>query len=293
MPISIEDAIAQVRTLLAEGDVQGSTALIEAVEAIPVRTMVELRGLVAFLFEAQRKGMVEVVVERFADAHTADIDAQLFCVETLVKLGRSVAAVTWMDAIQPPTRDDCMRAGEIWTRLGFHVKAAAAYDAAVSLAPDDINCRRALVEAYIWARQMVPAWRALAELTPRLPDQAHWWAFAADRASLVGDAKLFRFAADRAEAILGADGYARLLLARAHGKYRRAADMKRLLAGLDIAALRGDNVLKMLLDLAEEHCLPDLRLAAAIEVAKRGTAHQALLEKCCMIVASHRQFPFS
>jgi hypothetical protein len=290
VPLSIDDAIVQVRKLIAEGDRERTNALVEAVEAVQTPTMTDLRGLVAFLFEAQRHGMAEVVVERFANTAPADIDAQLFRVETFIKMGRSVPAVTLMESMRPLSHDDCVRVGRIWTQLGYNVKAATAYKTAVGLVPDDISCRRALVEAYTWARQTAPARRALADLVPRLPDQAHWWAFAADQASLLGDDKLFRLAASRAEPILGADGYSRLLLARANGRCRQTTEMKRLLAGLDIAALRSDSVLKMLLDLAEEHQLADFQLAAATEVTVRGTAPPALFEKSSMIVASQRQF---
>jgi tetratricopeptide (TPR) repeat protein len=289
MPISIDDAMIEVRSLATSGDYDGVMALVAAVEASPVETIADMRHVVAFMFEAKNRGVAELVVERFANAAPADFDVQLLRVETLIKLGRLPLAAGLMDNLQPQTCVDFMRAGATWQQLRNQSKAAAAYRAASDLAPDDLNCRRGLIEAYSWGGQPSLARQTLVELEARLPDQIHWWAFAADKASALGDKKLFSRAAKRAEALPGRmDENSRLLLVRAYGRCGQRRDAARHLAALNIGPVLSDNLLKMALELAKEHGLSYIELTAATEIVRRGTASPAFIEQCRALVDSHR-----
>jgi tetratricopeptide (TPR) repeat protein len=213
--------------LIAQENLDGVAALVAEIGVLPVRTGAELEKVVALLLEARYRGMAEVAIERFSRSVPNSTDARLFQAEGLLKLGRLPAVIALMDTIVPLIRDECVRAGAIWMQLGRHPQALAAYQAGIGLAPEDLDCWRGLVEAAALANQPRVVKHGLAQLVTRLPDRPYWWAFIADHASRVGDAKLARRATEHAEMLPIPDAFTRLLLARAYGKMRRLDDVRR------------------------------------------------------------------
>ncbi len=155
-PDNVPATLAKVELYQEAGLRETALAWLEAALRRSPRSVALLRAAVTALREQGRETEADEAADRYSALRFDDPAFARARVELAVARRDAASAARWLDrlvATNPDSVNALQFAARAWIRLGDHVRAIAAYRAALDLAPDDTDVMRELATAYALAGQ--------------------------------------------------------------------------------------------------------------------------------------------
>ena len=251
---SIRDRICTVRSIAASGEMEKAREEAIWFETVNLENVVDLRAVLELLAELGRSGPARLLLERAQRLVAGQTSAVLEWISLCRKYAPTYVAdaMSFLPNVHLGSFDEMMEAGLLWTRFGRNANAATCYQRAVAERPNDLSARRSLVETLNWSKQSRRACEAVAELRAYMPNQCHWWAFAAEQAIIAGDKSSFKLAAKNTEKLLQPDDhFSQIMIARAYRQAGQPKNVRKVLKIVDIDLLSTAQQLENVYNLAK------------------------------------------